>query len=297
MKPSFFTERGFFCRMFACSASAFGYCTQTRYGIRWNRSQKSENGGVRMSLLEEARGAWQRRDLWRARLLIDRALGEGETGDTAVKVHFAAGLIYREVGDLAEAMDHLGKVQVLLDGYPELRPLMGGVVLYNQALVERQRRNIATAERLFDQAQQAFAAEGLTAYQVQALHNLSWVLCEQKRTEEASAVLDLAYPLLSTDEMRRRHKLAQAYCYLQDGNFRQALELSQDLITCTDLPDVSAYAYLIWGSVGYASGDYTNAEAMVNYATSYAVESADTRCMNDLNQLRVRIAEARNALA
>lgn len=252
------------------------------------------------SPLQQARNAWVRRDIWQARVLIERAAEIGTTGSDLARTRLLAGVIYREIGDWNLALRHLTNLTANWSDYPDEKPLLEGPALYNLALVHYQRRNLTAAVAGFEQAIAEFRREGMKTYQRMAMQNLAWVYCELGQSDEAAALMDairVEHLIDSGDgDANAKQHLIAAYCSFLDGDYISAIKVTDKLVMAQTPDDVRAYAYWIAGRVAVAIEDLPGAELLAASALEAAAKTADVKCMSDVSRLRVLIAKAKGGV-
>lgn len=241
--------------------------------------------------------ARERGDLQGARWAIEKALEAGPTGMLLVRVWFQRGVLLREVGEAAAAVEQFESCLRHLGNYPVLRQVMEGPAWYNLGLALRQARRYDEAIAAYQRAVILFRSEMMTTHLCMALHNLAWVACLLGRMELAREALDESAPLCSEGALKWHQRIGEAFCMAQGGleHQRQAMELAQEIIDHTgDLPaDVRSHACWLAGTVALQLGLCHAAEDLANQAVHYAVQAkGENRCLLDaadlLREIRLR---------
>lgn len=239
--------------------------------------------------LIEARAAWERKEIFAAAAHIEAALALELKGALLAHVRITAGVVYRELGDTAQAITHLLALMEGWDNYPEVRPVLEGYAWYNLALAYRQRYDYVHAVEAYRKAIHEFVREGMRRLELQSRHNLAWVHCLCEDPDKADEQLTKAESIVREKEERWHQRLGWARVCLTRGYAVETVQhieaLRRDLNE--DLPaEVLSQAYVLSGCAALLAGFFDEAEQCANMAQRFAVECKEPRLMNDACKLR-----------
>lgn len=234
--------------------------------------------------------ARERGDLQAARWAIEKAVAAGPSGMLLVRVWFQRGVLLREVGEAAAAVEQFESCLRRLEEHPALRQVMEGPAWYNLGLALRQARRYEDAIAAYLMAVDLFRSEAMTTHLCMALHNLAWVACLMGRKELAREALGESAPFCSEGALKWHQRIGEAFYMAQGGPERQrrAMELAQEIIDDPgDVPaDVRSHACWLAGTVALELGLWGAAEDLANQAVHHAVRAkGENRCLLDAAEL------------
>lgn len=243
--------------------------------------------------VERARKAWADRDLHLARSIVEGLLGAD--GETLAKARFLAGVVYRECGEASLAVEMFDLLMAEWDRYTDVRVLMEGDAYYNLALCYRQARDLDRAVTCYWKAVAVFRSEKMDDSLARVLQNVAWALAMQGNIDEAVAALLQAEMYGEEGSPHYWHqRLGFAFVALHEKAYGDSLELCADIVGQADVPaEVRCHALWLSAKAQLALDHIPQARILTDLALSWALIAKDPRLMNDVNELRAQIQEAR----
>jgi tetratricopeptide (TPR) repeat protein len=231
-------------------------------------------------------------ELHAARVEIERARQLNPTGRDLVNVLITAGIVNREIGDIAAAIEDLQRCIGLLPDYPNLAAVMLGPAWYNLGLALRQARRLQESIDAYGVAIGMFRADGLDNYLRMALQNRAWAFCVAGNAQSAGADLAESAPLCTTPGALAEQRIGEAFYLSLTGGDAEAVRICAELAEDVSAPaDVASHALWLAGRLALASGAMENAQLLANQAVERATRcGGENRCLADagdlLNQVR-----------
>lgn len=247
-------------------------------------------------LIDQGRAAWVERNLFKAKRLAEQALAAKPEGELLARARLLAGVVYREIGDTAMALDTLSDLDREWERYPGTRPLLEGYTLYNLALVYHQRREYGKSVEFNRRAAVEFRQEGMTDHLRRSLQNAAWSLCALGLCGDAQQALDQAEPLCHDDDGLWHQRIGRAFAHFAASEHVTCIDLTTEIIRLDQAPtDVLSHALWLLGRSKLALGSLDEAIRIADGAILYAVQTQDTRCLSNAQALRRSAIEAKQA--
>jgi len=232
------------------------------------------------SLITAHLGRWRE-----AQTAINLARERNPAGLLAVRILYAAGNTLRATGGYLEALDCIDACLDLLPSHPELGAVVRGSALYNRALALSyipSRRHEAIVS--YQQAAMEFRKEKLHQHLVDALLNLSWMLAEDGRLDEADAGLDEAEPLIQSAQIRWHLHVNRAHLLLRSGRRTEAMQMCEQAVAEAESPDaVRCWAMILMTEIAADLTLWQEMETFADVAIRLASTSSkvdmDSRCL------------------
>jgi tetratricopeptide (TPR) repeat protein len=229
--------------------------------------------------------AWAKRDVYRARAILERILPIAETGPAYLRqrVRYALAEVYRCIGDHHLACIYLRTL--LAEG--NVLPDMEAMTWYTLGLTHYSRNEWDDAIQAEARAIAMFRDLNYPEYLRKALHNHAWTLTLLGRTDEARTCLEEARPLAENTPAPGRwaNEIGWAHLALAEGRPTDALDIVTGVIRAADhdtIPDdICSRAAWIGGRAQLALGHVYEAEMLADASLRWGMEANDVRCIND----------------
>lgn len=227
--------------------------------------------------MQEARRLWGERKLHAAKQEIERAV---DLDPDNPSIQHGLGILALEIGDLYQGRQAFARVETLLDGRPDLRPVMLCSVRYNQGHMHYRSGELDAALSCWAEAYAEAERENMADMQRMCAQNAAWAAVEAGRVDEARTWLDLAEAHVKTTEDRYRQNLTAAYIALAEERLTDCLRLVEYLHGQADTPDdVRSFAASLAAMAAARGGMEAQARAMTAYAIEVAYQAGvDNRC-------------------
>lgn len=228
----------------------------------------------------------------------DKALAAAELWGSWEDVGAArlyAGLVYRELGDTARALQWLQLFLCHLDRYPGQAGATG-IAYYNLGLIHKMRRETAAALAAYDQAIRHL--QGNRPALLWAHHNKAWLLLQEDRLAEAEPHIAAAGELAAEEPMdQAMHLCLRALRRQRQGDVPGSVALCAEVLGRQDLPPLPmALAAWIAAENALRTGAWQQAEEFAAAALQSALDAKEPTLMNAVNDVRRRL-QALRALA
>jgi tetratricopeptide (TPR) repeat protein len=237
------------------------------------------------------------REVYSAAKLAEKAVEAAELGDNWEDIGNArlySALIYREVGDTAQALRFFHLFFQYLDRYPSLQAKTAHAY-YNLALTHQQRREYPEALQAYQLASEDFARLGDKSGILAGLQNSAWVMLLQGRPTEAEAVIRQAESLcaaLEIPEYQVTQLVVEAlYQRLLDKPDR-AMALCEEVFQSGRQGVMTrhlAEAAWIMANLTLEAGRVHEAGIFADWAVSHALDAKDPHLMNLASDVRRRV--------
>lgn len=237
------------------------------------------------------------REVYTAAKLAEKAVEAAELGsdwNDIGNARLCSALIYRELGDTAQALRFFHYFFQHLDRYPDLQAKRAHAY-YNLALTHQQRREFAEALEAYKLASEGFQDQGHRAGLLASLQNITWVMLLQGRPEEAEPVLHQAEALaaeLELPEYQVTQLVVEAFYQRLAGQRDRALALCEEVfqngrqgVTDRHL----AEAAWIMADLSLEAHRLHEAGIFADWAVSRALEAKDPHLMNLASEVRKRV--------
>jgi len=237
------------------------------------------------------------REIYAGVKMAEKAVEAAELGTNWEDIGNArlySALIYREVGDTAQALRFFELFFLHLDRYPSLQSRTGHAY-YNKALTHQQRREYTEALLAYRLAMEDFATLPNQAGVLASLQNSAWVLLLQGNAEEAEPLIMQAELLavgLELHEYQVTQLVVEALLHRKMGRFDRAMELCEEVFQAgrqgaTDRH--RAEAAWIMAEITLAASRIHEAGIFADWAVTHALEVKDPHLMNLASEVRHRV--------
>lgn len=237
------------------------------------------------------------REIYAAAKMAEKAIEHAELGSDWEDVGNArlhGALIFREIGDTAQALRFLGLFLQHLDRYPSLEPRTAHAY-YNKALTHQQRREYREALDAYQLATEQFSRLGNQSAVVASLHNSAWVCLLQGEAGDAWEFMCQAAPLcadLELAEYQVAHLIIEAFHARITGAPNRATELCEEVFQAgrqgvTDRHLSSAS--WIMAEVTLEAGRLHEAGIFGDLALKHALQIKEPHLMNLAGEIRQRV--------
>ena len=243
-------------------------------------------------------------DVYAAVKMAERAVECAELGSNwedigNARLHSA--LIYREVGDTAQALRFFALFFQYLDRYPTLQAKTA-YAYYNRALTHQQRREYAEALQSYKLSIEDFDRLGDRTRVLACLQNSAWVCLLQGRPAEAEPFLVEARTLgaqIEVPEYQVTQLVVEALFARQTGNPDRAVALCEEIFQegRTGVQDRHrAEAAWILADLTLGAERLHEAGVFANWALTHALQAKDPHLMNLASDVRQRVLLKQNEL-
>lgn len=237
------------------------------------------------------------RDIYTGVKMAEKAVEAAELGDNwedigNARLHSA--LIYREVGDTAQALRFFQLFFTHLDRYPQLQSKTAHAY-YNQALTHQQRREYPEALEAYRLAAEDFARLSNRAGLLASLQNSAWVMLLQGRPQEAEPFTSQAEALsaeLEIPEYQVTQLVLSALLERQYGRPDRTMALCEEIFQTgrTGATDRHrAEAAWIMADLTLEALRVYEAGIFADLAVTHALEAKDPHLMNLASEVKQRV--------
>lgn len=244
-------------------------------------------------------------NLWRSRESSEAGLRSLSQGELHAKLLHLMGAVCERLGDHTVAIQTLETCLEELDGYPQLAPLLRGIVTYNLAVAYGGRSSRPDDQRsalaLYESAALEFGREGMEDSRRMALQNLAWIACDLRDGERAAQVIDEAAPLCTSSDARWAQRVLHGYLHLVNGEYGEAMGTLEPAMAAPGAPtDVQILAVSVAALTALALATKRTdvemlelAKRLADHAYSRAaVPSGDDRCFTVAKRALNRVTAA-----
>lgn len=250
------------------------------------------------------RAAAALREIYTAVKFAEKAVEAAELGtdwDDIGGARLHSALIYREVGDTAQAMRFFALFFEHLDRYPSLVAKKGHAY-YNRGLTQQQRREFPEALASYRLAAEYFASDGFETGMLACLQNSAWVLLLQDRPGEAEPVLVKASLLsarLQNAEYQATQLMVEAFHALRVYDPERATALCEEVFQNGRQgvgPNHLAVASWIMSELSLGAERLDEASIFAGLALQYALQAKEPQLMNLASDVKQRVSLRKNGL-
>lgn len=244
------------------------------------------------------------REVYAAVKMAERAVEAAELGgdwEDIGNARLYSALIYREVGDTAQALRFLQLFFQHLDRYPALQGKTAHAY-YSMAQTLQQRREYDEALAAYKSAAEDFARIGKPAGVLASLQNSAWVMLLQERPSDAESLIQQAEELcaqLEVTEYQATQLVVRALYHRLTHNPTQAIALCEEIFQ-TGRPGVTplhlAEAAWIMAWIMFDAMRLQEAGIFADWAVTHALEAKDPYLMNLAGDVKQRVRLKRSEL-
>jgi tetratricopeptide (TPR) repeat protein len=237
------------------------------------------------------------RDIYTGVRMSEKAVEAAELGDNWEDIGNArlySALIYREVGDTAQALRFFQLFLQYLDRYPSLQNKTAHAY-YNRALTHQQRREYPEALDAYRLAAEDFSRMGNRAGVLASLQNSAWVMLLQGRPDEAEPFIQQAEPLsaeLELPEYQVTQLVVAALYERKTHHPERTMALCEEVFQsgrqgATDRH--RAEAAWIMADLTLEAARVHEAGIFADLAVTHALEAKDPHLMNLAGEVKQRV--------
>lgn len=255
-------------------------------------------------LIVGVRAAAGLREIYSGAKMADKAIEAAELGSNWEDIGNArlySALIYRELGDSAQALRFFHLFFQHLDRYPHLQSKTAHAY-YNMALTQQQRREFPEALSSYQLASEDFERLGNLAGVLACLQNSAWVMLLQSRTDDAEAYLHGAAALSSQIEIRE-YQVSQLV--LEAVHAKQTGQPDRSMSLCEEVfqpgrPGIEerhlATASWIMAGITLEADRLHEASIFAELAVNHALQAKEPQLMNLAGEIRKRVLDKKSKL-
>jgi len=256
------------------------------------------------ALIVGVRAAAGLREIYSGAKMADKAIEAAELGSDWEDIGNArlySALIYRELGDSAQALRFFHLFFQHLDRYPRLQSKTG-LAYYNMGLTQQQRREFSEALTSYQLASEDFERFGNLAGVLACQQNSAWVMLLQNRSDDAEAFLDEAAALSSQIEVleyQATQLVLQAVYAKQTGQPDLSMSLCEEIFQ-PGRPGITerhlATASWIMAGITLEADRLQEASIFAELAVSHALQAKEPQLMNLASEVRKRVLDKKSKL-
>ncbi|HWH70726.1 MAG TPA: tetratricopeptide repeat protein [Candidatus Sulfotelmatobacter sp.] len=244
------------------------------------------------------------REIYAGVKMAEKAIEAAELGtdwDDIGNARLHSALIYREVGDTAQALRFFQLFFMHLDRYPTLQTKTAHAY-YNQGLTHQQRREHEQALESYRLAAEDFARIGHRAGVLASLQNSAWVMLMQSRPAEAEPFIAQAEALSSELEIPEYQVTQLAVVALYERLMQRperTMALCEEIFQsgrqgATDRH--RAEAAWMMAELSLEARRLHEAGIFADWAVTHALEAKDPHLMNLACDIRQRVRRKQSEL-
>jgi tetratricopeptide (TPR) repeat protein len=244
------------------------------------------------------------REIYSAVKMAEKAVEAAELGsnwDDIGNARLHSALIYRELGDSAQALRFFQLFFQHLDRYSSLHTKTP-FAQYNLALTHQQRREYADALRNYGLAAEGFQQLGRQSDLLACLQNSAWVMLLQSQPAEAEPFLLQAETLcaqLESPPDQAFQLVVEALYARQLGNLDRAMSLCEEIFQ----PGRQGVTELHLADAAWIMADLTleasrlhEAQIFADLAINHALHAKEPNLMNLASEVRQRVRAKQSEL-
>lgn len=244
------------------------------------------------------------REIYAGVKMAERAIEAAELGcnwEDIGNARLHSALIFREVGDTAQALRFFQLFFQHLDHYPSLQSKTAHAY-YNQGLTHQQRREYEEALNAYHLAAEDFDRLGNKAGILASLQNCAWVMLLQGRPQEAEPLIAQAESLaaaLELPEYQVTQLIVAALFERQMNHPERTMALCEEVFQtgrqgATDRH--RAEAAWIMADLTLEARRIHEAGIFADWAVTHALEARDPHLMNLASDVRQRVRAKKSEL-
>jgi tetratricopeptide (TPR) repeat protein len=244
------------------------------------------------------------REVYTAAKMAEKAVEAAELGsdwDDIGNARLYSALIYREIGDTAQALRFFQLFFQYLDRYPALQTKTAHAY-YNLGLTHQQCREYDKALHAYELATEDFKQQQNERGILFTLQNMAWTLLLQRRIKEAEPVLSEAEVLSTRLEIPKYQvsQLVVAALYARlTANANRAVALCEEIFQPGRQGKSErhcAEAAWIMASITLEANRLQEAAIFADLAMSYALQAKEPHVMNLASEVRQQVLTRKSEL-